>query len=56
LSRFVPTFSDRTEETGAMGRSCQFHRLLALQPQGMEYKEMKVQGNEKALEKKNIRK
>ena len=36
IEPLVPTISSRTEESGAMGGSCQFHRLLALQPQGME--------------------
>jgi len=30
-------FWARTEETGAMKRSCQFHRLLALYPQSVEH-------------------
>jgi len=29
-SHFVPEFTARFEEAGAMGRSCQFHRLLSL--------------------------
>jgi len=36
-NRFVPTFTARREGAGAMGRNCQFHRLLARQPQGLEY-------------------
>jgi len=35
--RFVPTFTARPEEAGAMGRSCQFYRILALQSQGVEH-------------------
>jgi len=35
-SRLVPTPSITTEEAGALGGSCQLHRLLALQPQGLE--------------------
>ena len=36
-SRFVPILTARPEEAGAMGRSWQSHRLLALQSQGMEH-------------------
>ena len=32
-SCFVPTFTARAEEAGAVRRSCQFDRLLAFQPQ-----------------------
>ena len=35
-SRLVLTLSITTEEAGAMGGSCQFHRFLALKPQGVE--------------------
>ena len=35
-SRLDLTLSTTTEEAGAMGGSCQLHRLLAHQPQGME--------------------
>jgi len=31
-----PTLSTTTEEAGTMGESCQLHRLLALQLQGVE--------------------
>jgi len=36
-SRFVPSISARAEEAGAMGGSCQFHRLVTRNlPQGVE--------------------
>jgi len=36
LNRLVPALSTATDEAGAMGGSCQLHRLLTLQPQGAE--------------------
>jgi len=36
-SRLVSIFTARRYEAGGMGRRCQFHRVLALQPEGVEH-------------------